>query len=81
MKRLLLSMGACVLLFLCTASLEQTRERIFEMRVESRIDGCVRRHDVRVEAKNIHDARVKAQRVVQTKLTTRVTNSREIKRP
>lgn len=41
--------------------------RIFEVQVESRIEGCVRRHKVMVEAKNISDAREKAQRIVQYK--------------
>ena len=54
--------------------------RMFEVRVESKIEGCVRRHTVMVEAKNIYDAREKAQRIVQHKLTTRVTNTKEIKR-
>lgn len=81
MKTILLSTAIVILLFLCSSSSEQIRPRLFEVRVESKIDGCVRRHEVTVEAKNIDDARIKAQRVVQSKLTTRVTNTREIKRP
>ncbi|WP_140936854.1 hypothetical protein [Sphingobacterium lumbrici] len=72
---------AILCLVLTSSSPTQSRPRMFEVRVESKIDGCVRRHEVTVEAKNIDDARIKAQRVVQSKLTTRVTNTREIKRP
>ncbi len=69
-----------VSLLLSGFGLEQVRPRMFQVRVESKIDGCVRRHDVMVEARNMYDARDKARRIVQHKLTTRVTNSKEIKR-
>ena len=58
--------------------LPQTKPRMFEVRVESKIENCTKRHTVMVEAKNIYDAREK--RVVQYKLSTRVISSREVKR-
>lgn len=67
-------------LLLSSSAPSESRARVFDVRVESKIEGCVRRHTVMVEAKNIYDAREKAQRIVQHKLTTRVTNSKEIKR-
>lgn len=79
MKLLFNTITLASLLF-TASSPDQTRPRMFEVRVESKIDGCVRRHEVTVEAKNIYDARDKAQRVVQHKLTTRVMNAKEITR-
>ena len=45
--------------------------RMFEVRVEAKINSCLSHHDVTVEARSMQEAREKARRVVQTKLITR----------
>lgn len=69
---------AMVFLFSSFTSI-QPKPRMFEVRVESKIENCSKRHNVIVEAKNIYDAREKAERVVRYKLSTKVITSREIK--
>lgn len=64
-----------------SAAPTQSRARMFEVRVEARINNCISRHDVVVEARHQADAREKARRVVQAKLTTKATRVKEIKRP
>ena len=70
---------AIVFLF-SSFSTAQTKPRMYEVRVESRIENCAKRHLIMVEGKNINDARQKAERIVQYKMTTKVISSREIKR-
>ena len=72
----------CATVLLLTSFIAfQSRTRMFEVRVEAKINSCISRHDVIVEARNIQDAREKAQRVVQTRLATKAIRVKEIKQP
>lgn len=76
-----LLLQAIAIFFLFTSSrISQTKPPMFEIRVTFEIGNYAKLHKVIVDAKNIIDAREKAQRVVQYKLSTRVISSREIKR-
>lgn len=76
----LLSEAIAIILLFTSSGVPETKPRMFEIRVDSKIDNCTKRHNVIVETKNIFDAREKAQRVVQYKLTTKVISSREMKK-
>ncbi len=64
-----------IILLFTSSGASQIKPRMFEIRDDSKIDNCSKRHTVIVEAKNIYDAREKAQRVVQYKLQTNVISS------
>ena len=80
MKNSLLLALIC-LLFTSSSTSVQPRTRMFEVRVEARISSSRTMHDVVGEARNLADARAKAQRVVQARLTTKATRVKEIKQP
>jgi|GEM_PF-4282840 len=67
-----ITLGFFFIMLLSTGSTPfQPRGRMFEVRVEAKINSCLSHHDVTVEARNMQEAREKARRVVQTKLITR----------
>jgi len=79
MKKFLLF---CVPVLLLTGFIAvQSRARMFEVRIEAKINSCISRHNVVVEARNMQDAREKARRVVHTRLVTKAVRVNEIKRP
>lgn len=78
MKSLIISF-LLILLFIGSTPPAQSRGRMYEVWVEARINNCLTRHDVIVEARTLHEAREKARRVVQAKLTTKAVKAKEVK--
>lgn len=67
------------LLFTGSTPPAQSGGKMYEVRVEARINNCLTKHDVIVEAKNLHEAKEKARRVVQAKLTTKAPRAKQIR--